>query len=179
MEPQQLAETRAAVEELVEMRNELVPHFIQRFDLWTHDGCTAAIAHLEDCYAGIDRHHRQLLDCAQNMDLVRTFVASQMSSSDFLDRLTSGIGYDGHFEWPATGIVRCLREAAARLCEDGWANLDEARAFIEANHPEQIPANYGCRTWPQVLAESRLFHLAYRLDEQGRKVAWFRERATH
>ena len=35
MAPERLAEVRAGVEELVAMRNELVHHFIERFDLWS------------------------------------------------------------------------------------------------------------------------------------------------
>lgn len=33
-------------------------------------------------------------------------------------------------------------------------------------------------TWPQVLSESRLFDLQYRAGDDGRKAAWFRERAA-
>ena len=44
------AEVKAAVKELVDMRNGLVHHLIERFDLWTDDGCVAAIDHLNSCY---------------------------------------------------------------------------------------------------------------------------------
>lgn len=39
-------ETKAALKELVDLRNELVHHFLQRFDLWDAAGCKAAEAFL-------------------------------------------------------------------------------------------------------------------------------------
>lgn len=177
MEPQRLAETRAAIEELVAMRNELVHHLIEKFDLWSHEGCAAAVEHLEGCYARIDRHHQELVGWARGMEQARALMASFAQTQVFHDMVVNGIAPDGSFDWPATGIVSVLRQAAAELSEDGWARLDRARQWIESDHPEQTPVKYGCRTWPQVLAESRLFALEYRMGPDGRKVAWFRHRA--
>lgn len=61
MAPERLAEVRAQIEELVAMRNELVHHFIERFDLWSDPGCEAALRHLEHCYQRIDHHHNELV----------------------------------------------------------------------------------------------------------------------
>lgn len=61
MAPERLAEVRAQIEELVVMRNELVHHFIERFDLWSDPGCEAALRHLEHCYQRIDHHHNELV----------------------------------------------------------------------------------------------------------------------
>lgn len=46
MAPERLAHVRAQIEELVVMRNELVHHFIERFDLWSDPGCEADRARL-------------------------------------------------------------------------------------------------------------------------------------
>lgn len=61
MAPERLAEVRAQIEELVVMRNELVHHFIERFDLWSDPGCEAAWRHLEHCYTS----HTQVTRGAQ------------------------------------------------------------------------------------------------------------------
>ncbi|TDP74049.1 hypothetical protein DES47_10195 [Roseateles toxinivorans] len=179
MPPEQLAQTRAAIEELVTLRNELVHDLIERFDVWTEDGCTAAIKHLETCYERIDRHHGELADWAMSVDEARAKVAAFAQTESFKDMMLNGIAPDGTFEWPATGIVRVLREAGRRASERGWSRLDHAQAWIEAHHAQQTPAKYGCRTWPQVLSDSRLFDLEYRIGEDGRKVAWFRARPDH
>lgn len=178
MEQQRLAETRAAVEDLVAMRNELVHHFIERFDLESNDGCAAAMRHLGGCYERIDRHLAELADWARGMEQARALMASFAQTEAFHDMVVNGIAPDGSFDWPGTGIVSVLRQAAAEQSEAGWTRLERARAWIEADHPEQVPMKYGCRTWPQVLTESRLFDLEYRAGEDGRKVAWFRERGA-
>ncbi len=178
MAPEQLARTRAAIEELVTLRNDLVHHLIDRFDLWTDVGCLAAVQHLETSYERIDRHHGELVGWAKSMDEARAHAAAFYQSETFHDLLVNGIAPDGSFEWPASGIVRVLREAGQRMSVDGWSRLDSVQAWIAAHHAEQTPARYGCQTWPQVLSESRLFDLEYRAGDDGRKVAWFRERAS-
>ena len=47
---------KADLKELVDLRNKLVHHFIERFDLWTESGCQAADCFLEDSYETINRH---------------------------------------------------------------------------------------------------------------------------
>ncbi|MEY3252688.1 MAG: hypothetical protein RL227_1661 [Pseudomonadota bacterium] len=90
--------------------------------------------------------------------------------------VVNGIAPDGTFDWTHTGIVRALREASETLSEGGLTRLDRARDWIAAHHPDQTPSKYGCRTWPQVLSESKLFELVYRVGDDGKRVGWFRER---
>jgi len=96
-----------------------------------------------------------------------------MGSDVFIDWVVNGIAPHGTFDWPNTGVVRVLREAAEGRAKDGWIRLDEARAWIVERHPEQVPQKYGCRTGPQVLSESRCFRLEYREGDAGR-VVWCR-----
>lgn len=166
--------TKAAVEELVELRNQLVHHLIERFALWTDEGCIDAARHLEESYARIDQHFLQLTEWAKSIEAGRAMMGQVAQSPAFRDMVLNGIAPDGTFDWPGAGIVRVLREAAKELATDGWARLDLARAWIAHKHPEQTPEKYGCRSWPQVLHESTQFELQYRL-EAGRRVAWYRE----
>lgn len=176
MHPEKWTQTKTAIEDLVALRNELVHHLIERFDLWSEAGCVAASRHLDDCYQRIDHHFDELCSWAKSMDEARTMSAQLMMSPVVLDMLHNGIAPDGTFAWPDTGIVRVLREATRTLATDGWTQLERACGWITETHPEQTPAKYACRTWPQVLSESRLFELQYRFGEDGRKVAWFRQR---
>lgn len=170
--------TKAAIEELVGLRNSLVHHLIEKYDVWTEEGCVNAVRHLEDSYERIDRHVLELAGWAKSMDEARTVAAQFTQSPAFLDMLFNGVAPDGTFEWPHTGIVRVLRAATKHLADGGWSRLDQARAWIAQKHPEQTPEKYGCRTWPQVLSESRQFDLQYRSEGDGPKVAWFRERGV-
>jgi hypothetical protein len=170
------ASVKTAIDELVLMRNELVHHLIERFDVWTDDGCVAATEHLNQCYERIDRHCHELQQWAKGMEETRATAASLVQSEAFKDFMFNGIAPDGAIDWQHAGIVRALRDAKQTLSIHGWARLEDAKIWIAEHHPEQVPENYGCRTWPHVLSESRAFRLEYRRDENGREVAWYCER---
>lgn len=174
MEQGRWEETRKAIEELVQRRNDLVHHLIERFDVWTEEGCTVAIAHLEESYQRIDRHYCELVEWAKSMDSAQVDMAAVYQTEVFRDMLVNGIAPDGSFDWSNTGIVRVLREAASRFHVEGWTSLEQARSWMSEAHPEQTPQKYQCRTWPQVLSESRQFRLEYRLGNDGAKQAWYR-----
>lgn len=174
MEQGRWEETRKAIEELVELRNDLVHHLIERFDVWTEEGCATAIAHLEASYQRIDLHYCELVEWAKSMDSAREDMVALSQTAVFHDLLVNGIAPDGSFEWSTAGIVRVLREAASRFQVEGWTSLDQARSWMSEAHPDQTPQKYQCRTWPQVLNESRQFRLEYRLGNDGSKQAWYR-----
>lgn len=94
MEPEDFATTKKAVEDLVDMRNALVHHFIEKFDMWSVDGCASGAQHLVACHDRIDGHFEQLRSWAVAMQeatrLQHTFMQSK-ESEDFFD----GIGPDG------------------------------------------------------------------------------------
>ena len=175
MTEERRAEVKAAIDDLVLMRNELVHHLIERFDVWTDQGCVAAVGHLNQSYERIDRHYEELRQWAEGMDDARVRAASFAQSEVFLDMVLNGMAPDGTFDWPHTGIVSVLFEAAkTRAATEGWARLDDATTWIAEHHPEQVPQKYGCRTWPQVLSESKSFRLEYRRADDGRRIAWYR-----
>jgi hypothetical protein len=176
MAPNRWAQTKEAIEDLVAMRNDLVHHLIDRFDVWSEEGCVAAVRHLEDSYSSIDRHYLELVEWATNMERAREAAASFAQSQAFHDLVVNGIAPDGSFEWSNTGVVRALRQAVVVNERAGWARLDEVRSWLAIHEPEQTPEKYGCRTWPQVVSESRLFDLQYRTSVDGRKEAWIRGR---
>lgn len=177
MTPDRLAEVRDAVVELVKERNDLVHHLIEQFDLRTDDGCIAAISHLTATYDRIDKLYGELEAWAKQMDAVRCLAAQFIQSDDFREMLVNACSPDGSINWPATGIVSVLREATTRLAIEGWTSLESAQTWAHANHPDQTPERYGCRSWRQVLNESRLFALTYRADAEGKKRGWFQERS--
>jgi hypothetical protein len=172
MEEARLAAVKAAIEELVRMRNELVHHFIERFAIWTNEGCAAALEHLSACYARIDQHVLELREWAEHMDKARTMAAAFAQSPTFHDMVVDGIAPDGSVDWGWAGIVRALKEALEHNAMDGWLRLEDAKSWMAQHNPEQLPARYSCKTWAQVLHESRAFRLEYRNDGD-RKGAWF------
>lgn len=177
MPRERLAEVREAVEELVKVRNDLVHHLIDQFDLWTDDGCSSAIRHLTATYDRIDKHYWELEAWTRGMNAARSLAAQVMQSDAVQELLVNGIAPDGSFDWLATGIVSVLRESSTQLAVEGWTSLESAKAWVQANYPDQTPEKYGCRSWQQVLTESRLFELRYQPDAEGRKRGWFRARS--
>lgn len=171
-------ELEQSIRELVGLRNDLVHHFVEQFDLYTAGGRGAAITHLERSYGQIDAHFVQLRGWVAGMENARALMASFVQSQAFTDDLVDGIGVDGAIRWRDSGIVEALREATAALAVNGWTKLSDAVAYMLEKHPDQTPDRYGCRSWGQVLNDSGLFVINYRptATATSAKVGWFRER---
>ncbi|MBO9642332.1 MAG: OST-HTH/LOTUS domain-containing protein [Pseudacidovorax sp.] len=163
MSAERHAAITAELNELKDLRNELVHHLLERFDLGLLDRCEAAVAYLDDSRATIDRHYQTLRTWAEQMDKARALAASFMSSDAFKDMFIDGIAPDGQVNWPTSGIVSSLREAEQALAPPGrqarWIELNAAIAWITKQHPDQTPIRYGCSSWRQVLHESREFEV--------------------
>lgn len=169
-------QTQASMKELVELRNGLVHHFIERFDLWSIEGCEKAHAYLQGVYVRIFEHYTQLRAYAGEMKETMDQMAAFLQSDAGIDIFVNGISPDGQIHWPTSGIVGALHAAVRALAIDGWTSLDTAKLWLAEYHPEQQPAKYRCRSWPQVLHESRCFELCYRIAEDDARSAWFRPR---
>ncbi|MBH3441886.1 OST-HTH/LOTUS domain-containing protein [Pseudomonas luteola] len=171
------AETKAALKELVDLRNELVHHFLQRFDLWAVDGCVAAEAYLDESYETIDGHYLTLRDWAKSMDEARQLMVSFIQTPEYRDAVINGIWVDGTVHWPSSGITACLREAETKLAQAGWTPLFEAIHWIAKTYPEQTPKRYGCRSWRHVIHESQQFDIRKQSQaNNGATVVWYRSR---
>lgn len=175
MTAEDYARTRESLKELVDLRNGLIHHFIEQHDLWQADGCAAAREHLLTCYARIDEHYEQLRSWAEHMEQARQLTASFMQSSAYHDLVVNGIAPDGTVDWGTADCVSALREAILALAVDGWTSVNAAAAWLSTHYPDQTPEKYGCRTWRQVIHESRRFDLRYKVED-GLKAAWYQER---
>lgn len=166
------ARTRAGFKRFVDLRNDLVHDFAGRFDCRTTGGCAAACEYLEGCYTCIEAQYQQLCGWAGAMASVFT------QAPGCAERLRERAAPVGMVQWAQAGIVRALREAMAELNASacGWTRLDHAIALILEKAPTQTPDRYGCKSWRHVLNASRVFDLQYRMDENDKRVAWFRAR---
>ncbi|PJE41924.1 MAG: hypothetical protein CUR33_11005 [Pseudomonas sp.] len=171
------AETKAALKELVDLRNELVHHFLQRFDLWSVDGCKAAESYLDESNETIDGHYLTLRDWAKSMDEARQHMVSFMQTPEYRDFVINGIGLDGTVHWAGSGITNCLREAETKLAQAGWTPLFEAIRWIAKTYPEQTPKRYGCGSWRHVLHVSQQFEIRKQSQaDNGPTMVWYRSR---
>lgn len=164
------ARTENGLKELVLLRNNLVHHFLEWHDLGSLDGCRAAEAALIDASGRIKQHFEGLRQWAEDLDRIRLHAAEVIRSEALRDFVV-----DGTIPWPITEIVRALKEAAGELAIEGWAPVAKASDWVTARYPGEVPANYGCRTWRQVLHQSGIFELRY-VQTEGQRVGWYRVR---
>ena len=171
LQPEEFQRVLAGLKELVDLRNQLVHHLLDRFDLWDEAGCRAADAQLVESYSKIDQHYAVVREWVFAMGEGHRMMAEFMASPAYADFLIFGINPDGTVDWPGSGIVRNLRAAEAALAKNGWVDLDTAIAHMVKVHPEHTPARYGCNSWRHVLHESREFEVQRELGtalEPGR-----------
>lgn len=177
LDASQYQATTAALKELVALRNELVHHFLLRFNLLQPQGCMAAADYLDASYQTIDGHYQTLLGWEQDMQEARKLMAAFVKTAEFQDYLLNGIAPDGTVHWPVSGAVRCLREGEARLAIDGWTRLNAATAWLRTQYPEQQPNRYGCSSWRHIIHASQQFDICKRVNaEQGGREVWYRSR---
>jgi len=158
------------LKDFVCLRNELIHHFLERHDLSNREGCMLAEDALTAAHSRFERHYEDLRQWAEDLVQLRHLTAEVMGSD-----VVRGLLVNCKLPWPRTEIVGALREAAAELAVDGWAPVSEASALISLRYPDQLPSNYGCRSWRQVLHESGVFDLRYR-ETGDRRATWYREK---
>ena len=162
---------------LVELRNELVHHLLEKHDLSIPEGREACIRYLQECLEVVGLRRAELLSICEANIKAREELAAWTRTKEFENLLVHGILPDGSFNWEDTGIVGWLRAAANALSRpDGWTPLERAIEHITAGNRDQKPKVYGCVSWQQVLSESRLFEFRYERSESGRKKGLYRPR---
>lgn len=175
MSPERREQTTVALAELVAMRNDLVHHLIEQFDISDESGCLGATHYLQDCYQRIDGHLGQLKEWSDGQANVRQLASSFIQSTEFENVFIHGINPDGTVCWERSTIVDCLRDAESACGVKGWTSLDAAINFILRENRDQTPTLYGCRTWRQVLKESGLFEFRSESGSDANKgQAWYR-----
>lgn len=179
MPPERYARTTAGLAELVALRNDLVHHLIERFDISDDSGCRAAVTHLDRCYEQIDGHLERLKGWATSLAETHALASSFLQSKAFEDSFVNGINPDGTVSWARSTIVECLREAETACQVDGWTSLDTALVFISKESGDQVPSRYGCKTWRQVLGKTGLFEIrSIDASVGNRGETWYRSRAA-
>lgn len=162
---------------LVNLRNELVHHLLEKHDLSLPEGREACIAYLQESLEIVGLRRAELLSICEANIKAKEELAAWTRTKEFENLLVHGILPDGSFSWEDTGIVEWLRTAAKALSRpDGWTPLDRAIEHITAGNRDQEPKVYGCVSWQQVLSESRLFEFRYERSESGRKEGLYRPR---
>lgn len=87
MSPESLNEVATDLRAFVLLRNELVHQFLERFNVFTEEGCRKAIDHLDVCYESIEANLNRLRLWAAKWDEARTSLAAAVQSEEFENAL--------------------------------------------------------------------------------------------
>lgn len=176
MQETDFKETERKMAGLVDLRNELVHHFLESHDIWSESGCQLALGYLEECNKQIDAHYEELRNWAKHIVEAREHSAALFRSPDIQDFFVHGIYPGGAgVHWPSCTIVNVLRDAEDAHAKDGWTFLQDAIDFARGVEPEHIPSRYGCSSWRQVLHESGQFELRREQGQPGEAtLTWYR-----
>ncbi|MCX7166604.1 MAG: OST-HTH/LOTUS domain-containing protein [Rhodocyclales bacterium] len=178
MKEDDFKETERKLADLVNLRNELVHHFLEKYDIWTEEGCLTAGIYLDDCFKQIDTHYEKLRGWAKHNLEARNLMAGFTKSPEFREFFVHGImpGGAGVF-WASSTIVNLLVAAEATFSKDGWTLLQHAIDYIGQHEPKHTPMRYGCSSWRHVLHESEQFEVRREQPAPGiPTVTWYRSR---
>ena len=178
MPPDAHAKLTEELQELVDLRNDLVHHFVEGQDLMSEEGCIAADMYLIDCYAEIDRHLVSLQRWAASMDEAKQSLAAFIASSEYKDFLKAQLfPSTSQRETGLPGLIKLLRQAEVDSASDGWTALNAAIALLRKAAPEETPRKYTFGSWRQVLHDARVFEVCRRSAETGGVMeTWYRSR---
>ena len=173
------AQMKAELQDLVDLRNDLVHHFVEGQDLVSEEGCIAAEMYLDDCFSEIDRHLSSLRGWATSMNEAKQTMASFMVSPEHKEFLLAELTPKFPTRVVELPVLIDLiqRAEAAQLKVDGWASLNNAIAFIKAVAPEETLTKHSFGSWRQVLHEAGKFEVRRLAVEPGGAVeTWYRSR---
>ncbi len=175
LSPETYNEATASLAELVDLRNELVHHLIERFDISNESECHAASLYLDRCYCRIESGCQQLKAWAMALDEVRIEASTFVHSQTFENAFAHGINPDGTVSWQTSSVVEELRLAEKSCQIDGWTPLNVALELIKKRDSAQVPTRYGCKTWRQLLKRSEQFEVKSTIEptKAGRQT-WYR-----
>jgi hypothetical protein len=158
------------------MRNGLVHHFFEQFDLQDEESLKRASDYLDDCYAQVRAQYEEVKAHLIALDEAQTILAEFHNSAEFKDFLLYGIAPDGGREhsWNWTPVVKALREAEQKLAVEGWTELNDAINYIRKHYPEDFPKRYRFKRWDQLIKATNLFELGERKLPDNHSIIFYR-----
>lgn len=91
---ERVVQLKESLKDLVTLRNDLVHHLVERFDLSAIKGCLAASRYLEESYAKIETHYRELHVWAMGQVAMQKAMHDYMQSGALRDLVVDGIQPD-------------------------------------------------------------------------------------
>lgn len=174
MTEERLEALRAELSEIVSIRNELVHHFLERFNLKEISGCEDAARHLANVQEVVAQNFERLKEWDETRRSAAKQAVKFMQSDEFGSMLSYGISPGLPIVWRDTTAVHLLKHAEMELADDGWTDLGKAISMIQKKRPDLGPGIYHCKTWRQLLRNSELFEFKKIIHRDKTTVTLFR-----
>lgn len=156
----------ASMREMVQMRNDLVHHLIERFDFFSLGGCLEALAYLQQCYARAEIFRETLKSVGEGMLASGQYFREMLGSEAFQKFLTTGkVPLQGSSMMDAMQIAF----AACGGLDSGSVPLNALTDWLERHRPEESYEAYGRVSWAQLIHESKSYCIQ-RTDGAGNKI---------
>lgn len=168
--PEEFARIEAEQRELFRLRNSLVHNFLEQHNLRTADGCITAQKALTQALDHVGRAYGELRSWARDLEQTKKAFVALLASPEIRDAFVHD-----RVPWRISTIALALKQAAMELAGGDWLMVATATDWVAKHYPEEKPAEYGCRSWRQVIHETGMFDLEVRKAD-GRTQAWFRPR---
>ena len=157
----------ASMREMVQLRNDLVHHLIERFNLTCLEGCADALAFLQSAYERAENFRKQLNQFGEQMLVSRQHIQELLTSKSFLNFLTTGKA-----PLSCTSMMDAMK-AAFDACggqKSGFVLLHAYTAWLEQHRPDENYEKYDRVSWAQLIHESGVYRIQ-RQDTEGNKIA--------
>lgn len=161
-------EWQQQLEAMVEDRNELVHHLLDRFDLGTVDGCHKAGAHLDRQHARhapvVEELRRRCADVLESAKMLVELLKREDFQAEFLH---------GHLRHRLEEVLRTV--AAGRARDDGWTHLSLAGNMLAEEEPgllKRLEQAFGNRGLKQAVAAMDGWELSEEPTKSGFRVLY-------
>lgn len=101
LEPEDLKQIKTELQDLVDRRNLVVHHLIEKFDMRSTSGCEAAVQHIEESYAVVDKVHVKLTEMLTGSLSVREQLAALLQTREIREFFATGQFPKGDIHVPA------------------------------------------------------------------------------
>lgn len=154
-----------SMREMVQIRNELVHHLVERFDLISLEGCVEAQAFLQQNYERIEAFRKQLQSYGEHMSAMRQHLQDVLTIESLQSFLATG-----RVPLKGTSMMDAMKIAFASCAQNcDSVPLNTFTTWQEQHRPAESYEQYGRVSWAQLIHESGVFRIQ-RSDEEGHKI---------
>lgn len=136
--PEQLTQTRNRLEEFRNLRNRIVHHLLEDYDLAIDEKCNQAMLLLDEGLEAARCCYEELLQWTDTMLEAKNRLEAFVQGPHF-GALLHGIMPDGTVDWPNSTAVHLLKSQENVSSAGEMTRLDLAIAKIRICHPDQRP----------------------------------------